>query len=90
MKAEELRASQEGFSCRQMSVHVVRLKTIRPSLVILTINLPHFWTSGFGGLEVACWPLVPKFAGSNPAEAVEFLRINKILSTSGGMDVCLL
>jgi len=27
----------------------------------------------FGGLEVACWPLVPKFAGSNPAEAVGFL-----------------
>ena len=25
--------------------------------------------SGFGGLGVACWPLVPKFAGSNPAEA---------------------
>ena len=25
---------------------------------------------GFGGLGVACWPLVPKFAGSNPAEAV--------------------
>ena len=30
--------------------------------------------SGFGGLEVACWSLVPKFAGSNPAEAVEFFR----------------
>ena len=28
--------------------------------------------SGFGGLEVACWPLVPKFASSNPAEAVGF------------------
>jgi hypothetical protein len=27
---------------------------------------------GFGGLEVACWPLVLKFAGSNPAEAVGF------------------
>jgi hypothetical protein len=26
--------------------------------------------SAFGGLEVACWPLEPKFAGSNPAEAV--------------------
>jgi len=26
--------------------------------------------SGFGGLEVVCWPLVPKFAGSHPAEAV--------------------
>jgi hypothetical protein len=29
--------------------------------------------SGFGGLEDACWPLVPKFAGSNLAEAVGFL-----------------
>jgi len=28
---------------------------------------------GFGGLGVACWPLVPKFVGSNPAEAVGFL-----------------
>jgi hypothetical protein len=27
----------------------------------------------FGGLGVACWPSVPKFAGSNPAEAVGFL-----------------
>jgi hypothetical protein len=25
--------------------------------------------SGFGGLWVACWPLVPKFPGSNPAES---------------------
>jgi len=29
------------------------------------------------GLEVACWPLVPKFAGSNPAEAFGFLRAKK-------------
>jgi hypothetical protein len=27
----------------------------------------------FGGLEVACWPLIPKFVGSRPAEAVGFL-----------------
>jgi hypothetical protein len=33
--------------------------------------------SGFGGLEVACWPLVPKFAGSNPAEAVGFFGRKK-------------
>ena len=33
--------------------------------------------SGFGGLEVACWPLVPNFAGSNPAEAVGFFRAKK-------------
>ena len=30
---------------------------------------------GFGGLGVACWPLVPKFVVSNPAEAVEFLGL---------------
>ena len=28
--------------------------------------------SGFGGLDVACWPLVPKFA-----EAVGFFRAKK-------------
>ena len=28
---------------------------------------------GYGGLEVLCWPLVPKFAGSRPAKAVRFL-----------------
>jgi len=35
----------------------------------------HYWyfINGFSGLGVACWPLVPKFAGSNPAEAVGFL-----------------
>ena len=29
--------------------------------------------SGFSGLGVACWPLVLKFAGSNPAEDIVFL-----------------
>ena len=33
--------------------------------------------SSFGGIGVACWPLVPKFAGSNLAEAVGFLRAKK-------------
>ena len=36
-----------------------------------------FQRSGFGGLGVACWPLVPKFVGSNPAEAVGFLGRKK-------------
>jgi hypothetical protein len=45
----------------------------------------------FGGLEVACWPLVPKFTGSNPAENVGFLRAKKILSTpSFGGEVAVL
>jgi hypothetical protein len=30
---------------------------------------------------LACWPLVPKFVGSNTAEAVGFLRAEKILCT---------
>jgi hypothetical protein len=33
--------------------------------------------SGFDGLEVACWPLEPKFAGSNLAEAVGFFGAKK-------------
>ena len=33
--------------------------------------------SGFGVAEVACWPLIPKFAGLNPAEAVGFLMGDK-------------
>ena len=40
----------------------------------------------FGGLGVACWPLVPKFAGSNPAEAVGFLgqkKTSALLSSEG-------
>jgi hypothetical protein len=35
------------------------------------------FNSGFGGLGLACWPLVPKFVGFNPAEAVGFFRAKK-------------
>ena len=41
-----------------------------PGMVKVKVKQSH---SGFGGLEVACWPLVPKFAGSHPAEAVGYL-----------------
>ena len=47
---------------------------------------PHLVVSGFGVLEVACWPLVPKFAGSNPAEVVGFLRVNKNPQHVGGHE----
>jgi hypothetical protein len=43
-------------------------------LELLSVTLSE---SGFGGLEVACWPLVPKSAGSNPVEAVGFFRAKK-------------
>jgi hypothetical protein len=40
--------------------------------VFLTFNV-----SGFDGLEVACWPLVLKFAGSNPTESSTHLPSEK-------------
>jgi hypothetical protein len=55
-----------------------------PKITSVDLSRPNFSISGFGGLEVACWPLVPKFAGSNPAEAVEFLRVNKNHQHVGG------
>ena len=63
---------------------VTSIKVIR----IETTNLIFFF-SGFGGLEVACWPLVPKYAVSNPAEAVRFLRVNKNPQHVGGGHGCL-
>ena len=41
----------------------------------------------FGSLGVACWPLVHKFAGSNPAEAVGFLRAKKSFLRRGSKAV---
>ena len=61
---------------------------------MVTQTYCHVLNSGFCGLEVACWPLVPKYAGSNPAEAVGFLRVNKNPQHVGGhgclLDCCVL
>jgi len=63
-----------------MFIHVIQAREVLPDCMrvsqmkTLNIFLSHnLLIIGFGGLEVACWPLVPKFAGSNPAEAVGFL-----------------
>ena len=56
---------------------VVAMKKISTMTVNKTTLVVSLAESGFGGLGVACWPLVPKFAGSNPAEAVGFLRAKK-------------
>ena len=42
-------------------------------MMMIYIYIYIYIYSVFGGLVIECWPLVPKFAGSNPAEAVGFL-----------------
>ena len=55
--------------------------TSQHSLLCTSYNTKHFLYSKAFILEVACWPLVPKFAGSHPAEAVKIFRAKKFLST---------
>jgi len=43
-----------------MKIRCLKCYDITYAPCVLTYEL-----SGFGGLEVACWPLVPKFAGSH-------------------------
>jgi hypothetical protein len=47
-------------------------------LHVEALTLPHA-TVALGGLVVACLPLDPRFAGSNPAKDDGFLRENKNL-----------
>ena len=50
-----------------LRIHAVRNSSYYPERVLQLHNFKiRSHISGFGGLEVACWPLVPKFAGSNP------------------------
>ena len=59
---------------------VPNYETEHPDVLNLVVH------SSFGGLEVSCWPLIPKFAGLHPAEAVGFFRAKKSLARlpSGG------
>jgi hypothetical protein len=54
--------------------NAVRIATYQISYNIKILILIPLYSSisGFGGLEVACSPLVSEFAGSNPAESVGF------------------
>jgi hypothetical protein len=49
--------------------------------IVLYVGFMRFFHifSTFSNSREACWPLVPKFAGSTPAEAVGFFRANKFL-----------
>jgi hypothetical protein len=53
------------------------IKMIEFLLVSYILSMYYPPHSGFGGLEVTCCPWVPKFAGSQPTEAVGFLGRKK-------------
>ena len=82
---------KECTELRQCILRHISLLLLLQNLTIVTKNSP-YWpfaafsvkilttncsVCGFGDPEVGCWPLVPKFAGSNPAEAVGFFRAKK-------------
>jgi hypothetical protein len=46
---------------------------IRPTCFCILLHDSITGISDFCGLDVACWPLLPKFGGSHTAEAVGFL-----------------
>jgi hypothetical protein len=65
----------------EISLHFKLMRLILWITVYSFLEFYYLPVNGVDGLEVACWPLVPKFAGSNQAEAVGILRAKKILST---------
>ena len=54
-----------------------QLSLCLPLFIYLFISILYLLHNGFGGLGVACWPLLPKFASSNPAEDVGSLGRKK-------------
>jgi len=44
-----------------------------PIHIKIHFNIIFVYFNGIHKIGVECWPLVPKFEGSNPAEAVGFL-----------------
>jgi hypothetical protein len=59
------------------STHTAEFRNEQEVLRSSYYHLAYVVHFGFGGLGVVCWLLVPKFAGSNPAEAIGFLRAKK-------------
>jgi len=75
-------ASVQSCQChinlQSMCVLYMKLAYHYPQVTAFYVFRQHIYLAiGFGGLEVACWPLVPKFTGSNPAEVIGFLRTKK-------------
>ena len=61
-------------------INICWIVFIADKTVILYKSFYFLLIRGFSGLGVACWPLVPKFTVSNPAETVRFLKAKKFLN----------
>jgi hypothetical protein len=74
----------------QSLLHVSRIRVnvdlahirLNSSIEYDTVLYNSIFLSGFSGLGVACWPLVPKFAGSKPGRSRLIFQGEKILSTT--------
>ena len=61
-------------------MQLIYIKFVCSVLCVMSLTVAYFLftiVSGCGGAEVVCWPLIPKFTGSNLAEAVGFLKGDK-------------
>jgi hypothetical protein len=61
----------QSSTCKVENFKRFETRTAKPSFLL---NIFVFYSKG-----LACWPLVPKFAGSNPAEAIGFLKAKVVL-----------
>ena len=70
----------QSVACVEVKFELVHPLHLTKNCQMLHTSLQYsvnLTVSGFGVLEVACWPLVPKFVGSNQAEAFGFFRAKK-------------
>jgi len=59
----------------------IELPSLTPASSVVRKSMSYIMHNGFGGLEVACWPLVPKFGGLNLAEAAVLQRRSKAIGS---------
>jgi len=79
-RADPAAATQKFTALLNHTITFVAARFIHVLIIVIETasNLTHVSIHfHLRSLGVACWPLVPKFAGSNPAEAVGFLGRKK-------------
>jgi len=68
----KIKKNNSGAKRLKMIVNNINNKN-KPFIIYYILLYYIIFITGLGGLGVVCWPLVPTFAGSNPAETVGLL-----------------